>query len=115
MLIEKSIAYVIPFAVLFMLYNCLFAMEFYILQSNKDDAAGYSGLGKAQTFVGYFFVAFENGIGNISPPSVEVWNTSSKNTTSSQVIMYLIYLFWFLNQVILLIFLLNFVIALISE
>jgi hypothetical protein len=59
--------------ILFVLYNCLFALELYILKSNQEDVEGYTGLKHVQNLMGYFFLAFENGIGNIANPSVEVW------------------------------------------
>jgi len=63
---------------LFMLYNCLFALELYVLKSNKEDVAGYAGLEHVQNLLGYFFLAFENGIGNIANPSVEEWIDGAK-------------------------------------
>jgi len=64
---------------LFMLYNCLFALELYVLKSNKEDVAGYEGLEHVQNLFGYFFLAFENGIGNIVNPSVEEWIEGAKS------------------------------------
>jgi hypothetical protein len=61
-LIVKSIFEVIPFMVIFMLWTSLFAMELYILESNKTDAAGFAGI---NTGAQYLFLAFSNGIGNI--------------------------------------------------
>lgn len=54
----------------FVLWDVLFAMEFYVLKSNREDVEGYVG---TNTAFGYLILAFENGIGNISPPSVEEW------------------------------------------
>lgn len=68
---------------LFLLYNCLFALELYVLKSNKEDVEGFKGLGKHTNLIGYFFIAFENGIGNIANPSVEVWEEGAKNLYSS--------------------------------
>jgi len=98
--------------VIFILWTGLFAIEFYVLRSNSKDAAGFEGV---PTAVGYLLLAFENGIGNIQPPTVDVWVTKNGQSFSATLIVYLIYIVWFLNQFILLIVLLNFVIALISE
>ena len=65
--------------------------------------------------MGYIIFAFENGIGNISPPELNKWVEIEKQTLSSKIIVYLVYIVWLSNQFILLIVLLNFVIALISE
>lgn len=59
-------------------------------------------------------VAFENGIGNIISPSVGSWDAKEDSITKTFII-YLIYVVWMMNQFILLVVLLNFVIALISE
>jgi hypothetical protein len=67
------------------------------------------------TALGYFFLTFENGLGNISPPTVEVWQSNHNQTITATLIIYLIYLTWWCTQLIILIVLLNFVIALISQ
>ena len=69
--------------ILFFIYNCLFAMELYVLKSNKADVAGFEGLGQHTNIIGYFFIAFENGIGNIANPSVEEWTPGAKKAYSS--------------------------------
>ena len=66
-----------------------------------------------QNFIGYNFLAFENGIGNILNPTVEWWTGQNKLTAT--IIIGIVYLTWFLNQLVLLVFLLNFVIGIISE
>jgi len=65
--------------------------------------------------LGYFFQTFENGIGNISSPTINFLSAKSKVTTVDNIIVSGIYFFWFMAQIILLIVLLNFVIALISQ
>ena len=55
---------------IFMCWTALFAMQFNSLGSNSADALGYSGV---LAPIGYFFVAFENGLGNIAPPTVDIW------------------------------------------
>ena len=56
--------------VIFMLWTGLFAEQFYILKSNTQDVEAFEGTNK---LVGYILVAFENGIGNIVPPTVDEW------------------------------------------
>ena len=67
--------------------------------------------------MGYLIQSFENGIGNISPPTLEYWipKNGADPQFSAQFIIFEIYVFWLANQFILLIVLLNFVIAVISE
>ena len=93
------------------LWTLFFAMQLFVLQSNKDDVEGYVGTSKGW---GYFLLAFENGIGNISPPTVEVWYSKDSQSYSAGLLIFFIYAYWIMSQFILLIVLLNFVIALIS-
>ena len=69
-LISQSVVRVLPFFAFFLVWTFLFAIELFVLRSNREDVEGYTGTSMA---VGYFLLAFENGIGNISPPSVEEW------------------------------------------
>jgi hypothetical protein len=66
---------------------------------------------------GYLIQSFENGIGNISPPTLEYWipDNGADPSFSAQFIIFEIYGVWIMNQFILLIVLLNFVIAVLSE
>jgi cell division protein FtsB len=58
--------------------------------------------------------AFENSIGNINAPTISFLKKGYKPTFLDELIIYLIYLFWWGAQLVLLVVLLNFVIALIS-
>ena len=102
---------VIPFLIIFFTFVTCFAILTLILGGNQNLAEGYSGMPLA---FGYFFQTFENGIGNISAPSINFLSDKSALTTLDYVIVYSIYFCWFMAQIILLIVLLNFVIALIS-
>ena len=54
-LITRSMYKVIPFIGIFMLWDALFAVEFYILDSNMDDVDAFEGVPKP---LGYIFLAF---------------------------------------------------------
>jgi len=82
------------------------------LGSNHTLASGYYGTSLA---LGFFLQTFENGIGNISAPTINYLNSSYHKTKLDKFITFMIYMMWFLAQIILLIVLLNFVIALISQ
>jgi len=107
---------------IFLVYTSLFAMEYHILKINKEDAESYGngmpteGLRLA---LGYMISAFENGIGNINPPSLDnwlpKWNNGKAISYTSQIIIFEIYFVWLMNQIVMLIVLLNFIIALISD
>jgi len=109
-LIFKSILNVGPFLSIFMMWNCYFAMELYLLKSNESDAEAYKGIPYAFR---YFFIAFENGLGNTASASIEKWEKAAKSKFSACLIIYLIYIVWLFNQVLCVV-LLNFVISLIS-
>ena len=120
-LVSRSIVKVLPFLFFFVIWTILFALELYVLGSNLDDVDGYKGTSKA---IGYFILAFENGVGNISPPSVNEWYKkdlhqdlyrNNPQTYTESILVFLVHTSWFSNQFILLIVLLNFVIALISQ
>lgn len=103
---------VLPFLLFFFLNIGFFAAISCLLGSNYDLATGYSG---TSTIIGYFFQAFENGIGNISAPTINFLSGPTNNTVLDKIITCMIYSFWMGAQIILLIILLNFVIALISQ
>ena len=65
--------------------------------------------------IGYFLQSFENGIGNISSPTINFLKKKKGMTNIDLVVVYNIFFFWFLSQIVLLVILLNFVIALISQ
>ena len=92
-LIYDSIYKVVPFMVLFILWTGLFAVQYMILKSNHKDAEGYGGI---LTGLGFMFVAFENGIGNIINPTVDAWDNEAPGFTRTFII-YLVYFIWILN------------------
>ena len=66
--------------------------------------------------MGYFFQTFENGIGNISSPTINFLEDKKYDKTCiDHTIVFFIYFFWFVSQILLLVILLNFVIALVSQ
>ena len=103
---------VVPFLVFFFLNVAFFAMISANLGSNYDLASGYSG---TPIVLGYFFQTFENGLGNISAPTIAYLSGARNNTFLDKIITCMIYSSWSLAQIVLLIILLNFVIALISQ
>ena len=44
--------------ILFLMYMGLFALELYVLKSNRDDVEGFAGLGVHTNLIGYLFVSF---------------------------------------------------------
>jgi len=66
-------------------------------------------------FIGHFLYTFENGIGNINNPTFSFAAGLSKMNGLDYTLIGLVYILWFVAQIILLVILLNFVIALISQ
>jgi len=104
---------VVPFLFVFMFFIFFFAMMSFTLGANRSLADGYTDM---NPLIGYIVQTFENGIGNISAPTINFLSNGSKpESVLDFSIVYTIYLFWFTAQIILLVILLNFVIALISQ
>ena len=64
---------------------------------------------------GYYMTTFENSLGNISTPSMGFLKSESPRDFIEKIRVSLVYTFWFIMQITLLVILLNFVIALISQ
>ena len=65
-LVVSAFYQVIPIISIFTLFTCFFGIELYVLDSNRAEIEEYKSL---PTALGYFFIAFGNGIGNIVNPS----------------------------------------------
>jgi hypothetical protein len=81
------------------------------MRVEKDD---YDGLGfKIRALI----QMYRNSIGDISPPKYDLYLDTEKNITSSEntLMISMIWLVWFFNQLFILIILLNFLIAIISQ
>jgi len=102
----------IPFLIVYLIWVSFFALSTFILSANQASAASFNPLPHA---IGYFFTSFENSIGNINPPSIDFVTAKSKITYVDTIVIWLIYTLWWGAQIMLLIILLNFVIALISQ
>jgi len=66
--------------------------------------------------VSLFINSFENSIGNISPPDYpKIVNVKGLSRVLANVQLAMIWVVWFLNQYIILVIMLNFLIAVISD
>ena len=83
-----------------------------ILGVDVHKAADYKYM---NSFVGLYLYNFENSIGNIHMPSIDFLKEGSTPTTLDMVCICLVYFLWWVAQIVLLMVLLNFVIALISQ
>lgn len=58
-------------------------------------------------------LSFRNSLGDVSLPKYDKW--LAQNTYQSQIVIYLLWILWFINLFLMLIILLNFLIAVISQ
>jgi hypothetical protein len=93
---------VVPFLGFFFFMVISFSILGAVLGSNHNLASSYVG---ANLAFGYFFQTFENGIGNISQPTINFLADSRNHTMIDHFIVFLIYFFWGMSQVMLLIIL----------
>lgn len=119
-LLSKTVDEIRLFAGFFYTWIFMFSLIFQILgmqipnQESKD-----SDYKELNIFVAYFFYTYRNSIGDINAPVTSFWTTRATHmpdsATETSLIMFVIWTFWLLNQFFVLIVLLNFLIAIISE
>jgi len=107
-LVVSAFKSVVPISAIFILFTAFFGFQLFILNSNEAEVEEYSQLPVA---LGYFFISWGNGIGNIVNPSYKKFGDTGLDTA----ILLTIYVIWFFNQAVNLIIFLNFVIAVISD
>jgi len=93
-----------------------FTLSFIVLGANSDESQTYVDVGQ---FFGYFLLIWENSIGNINPPTYAFWLTQldakSHLKIGAKLVIYFTWFIWFGNQMLILIILLNFLIAVVSQ
>jgi hypothetical protein len=119
-LVAQCLADVVPFTVFFFIWLLIFCVLYKVLGSQDNVTDSYPDI---HPFFGYLFYNFENAVGNIQNPTFTYWKSimcqeeGQKWTYKkylAKILIYLIYLVWFFNQILVLIILLNFLIAVIS-
>jgi len=111
-LIAEVIIDLTPFMVFFFGWIVLFSIIFRVLGMEifLDDYAGFN------LNMAYFVFTYRNAIGDVNAPAYNYWLIEAeKNPFFAWGIITTIWTFWFLNQIINLIILLNFLISLIGE
>ena len=103
---------VIPFLFVFFLWVLFFTFMSIILGADQHKADDYKYI---NPFLGLYIYNFENSLGNIHLPTIDFLKKASEVTKLDLVSIYLVYIFWWFAQIVLLMVLLNFVIALISQ
>ena len=94
---------------------------FKILGSLNNAASNYKNI---SPLFGYFFYNFNNAVTNANNPTFTIWETLQKyykgqpwhyGKVLSKIMIYFIYFTWFINQILIQIILLNFLISVISN
>ena len=112
-LLSTCVKDIIPFCVYLFMYVLLFVMLY--IQSGIN-APGRTGF-KVRGFGEMLMYVWENSIGNINDPPESSFHLDNNKTEGLRYPseMYLIWFVWFMNQFIIVIILLNFLIAVISQ
>lgn len=120
-LLSKTVEEIRLFAGFFYTWIFMFSLIFQILgmqipNADGNDTTDYLEL---NIYVAYFLYTYRNSIGDINAPVTSFWTTRALHVPGTQnetsLIMAAIWTFWLLNQFFVLIVLLNFLIAIISE
>ena len=117
-MVGETIVQLIPFSSYFIMWILLFTVLFQTLQVEIPPDS-YPNL---TSIYRYILQTYSNSIGNIAPPVYKSWERSLNNTDISNLeylqkhtIIGLIWGVWLFNQFLLLIIMLNFLIAVISQ
>ena len=133
-LVSTALADCVNFTVFMFIWIAVFSLLYRILGSyNSNQSQNFPNLDNVTTF---FLQTFENSLGNISNPSYALWSAklhcvghpddakcapevvgvrTPQTYWISQLSIYLIWVVWFMNQFLILIILLNFLISVISK
>jgi|TARA_B110000285_G_C14601452_1_gene370853 hypothetical protein len=104
-----------PFTIYFLLYTLFFAFLYKILGLQLDDEV-YLPVEINSSFFGYFIYAMRNSIGDLADPDYSLWLENKEEGTSANWLMIILcWLFWIINALLMIIVLLNFLIAVISQ
>ena len=86
---------IVPFLILFILWNYMFALQYYLLGTDIEEIQPkFEG---TSIYFAYFLNTFENSIGSIQSPTLEFWKKNSPYNSYDIVILHTIWIIWFLN------------------
>ena len=112
-LIIRCVEDVFLFCVVFLFINLVFAILYQIVGMQIHDQ--HLDYPLVHNYVAFFLFTFRNSLGDTQLPKISYWSENHNHSQSGHLVMiYLIWLFWLLNQIMMLIILLNFLIANIS-
>jgi hypothetical protein len=102
---------VIYFFLYFVFWWITFMLLFRVLGSYQSFERKGHGYPDVSPFLVYMSLVLENTVGNIFNPTYDFWNGFKQK----ELFIYLIWVVWFFNQLIMLIILMNFLIAVITQ
>jgi len=102
---------VIYFFLYFDLWMVAFMLLFRVLGAYQSFEGAAKGYPDTSPVVVYASLVLENTVGNIFNPTYTYWDSFEHK----EVFIYLIWIVWFYNQLIMLIILMNFLIAVITQ
>jgi hypothetical protein len=113
-LLFQVIADIQTFVVFLVMWILFFALCYLIigLEIPTDDYGGDKPLNR---FFRSVIQAYRNSIGDLAPPEHATWDSLDISDHSKNIMKLIIWAIWFLNQWIVLICLLNFLIAIVSQ
>lgn len=111
-LVAVSATDAMPFMIFLFAWIMLFSLEFQIVGAEFSDE-DYDGFTWKKI---YAIQTYRNSIGDISTPGYSKWLTAAEDAhASSWMMIYSVWFIWLMNQYLVLIILLNFLIAVISS
>jgi len=103
-LVRTAVVEMIPFSAYLIIWVFTFILLYKVTGQEATGRAGF----KDNSFGNFLLLVFENSIGNINDPVFDDTNILGAK-------MYLVWLIWWFNQFMIVIILLNFLIAVISQ
>jgi hypothetical protein len=104
-----------PFIVIFLILVTVFSLGIIVMGGEFDDG-DYLALPKG---IAIFLQMFRNSIGDIAEPTYGIWSIEEgeedQKTTNHSIAMYIIWLFWIINIFLMMIIIVNFLIAEVSQ
>ena len=107
-LITSSVIRVIPFLVFYYAFTLFFQLLYFLLGVYRDEMEKGGDFENLTSLWGYLFVSFGNGVGDFRAPT---FNADS----SSDLIVWMVYMTYMIQMVLMNTILLNFVIAVIGQ
>lgn len=112
LMIQRQIFDLGPFMILFISWIFYSSCVFIMIGIKYDD----KDFPMLNSFTVDLFRSYRNALGDIDAPGYEIWqNQAVEHNFTAKFMVYFIWTFWFLNQFLMQIILMNFLIALVNQ